>query len=184
MPNPSASLAVQVLDYDPDWPRIFLQLRDHIWPSVQDVAVAIEHVGSTSVPGMAAKPVIDIDVVIPCSSDLPLVTQRLAVLGYQPRGDLGVEDREAFRKPENQPPHHLYVCVQNTLALRNHIAVRDYLRSHPTEATAYSELKKRLAERFQHERERYGQGKTDFILALLEKCGFPAEALDGIKSVQ
>jgi GrpB-like predicted nucleotidyltransferase (UPF0157 family) len=74
--------------------------------------------------------------------------------------------------------------VQNSLALRNHIAVRDYLRSHPTEATAYSELKKRLAKRFQHERQRYGEAKTDFVLAILEKCGFPAEALDAIKSVQ
>jgi GrpB-like predicted nucleotidyltransferase (UPF0157 family) len=184
MPDLSASPALQVVDYDPDWPGIFLQLRDHIWPSVQDVAVAIEHVGSTSVPAMAAKPVIDIDVVIPCRNDLPLVTQRLAVLGYQHRGDLGVEGREAFREPENQPTHHLYVCVQNSLALRNHIAVRDYLRSHPTEATAYSELKKRLAKRFQHERQRYGEAKTDFVLAILEKCGFPAEALDAIKSVQ
>src|SRR5215469_3588506 len=148
MPGKTTSSPVQVVDYDSDWPRIFLQFRNWIWPSVSHVAIAIEHVGGTSVPGMAAKPIIDVDLVIASRTNLPSILPGLGRLGYQHRGDLGVEDREAFRVPENQPAHHLYVCVQNSLALKNHIAVRDYLRTHLSEAMAYSTLKKALAERF------------------------------------
>jgi GrpB-like predicted nucleotidyltransferase (UPF0157 family) len=183
MPKPTHLTAIQVVDYDPDWPRIFHQLRDQIWPSVRDVAVAIEHVGSTSVPGMAAKPVIDMDVVIATVADLPLVKLRLGSLGYKHRGNLGVDDREAFLSPENLPRHHLYACVQNSLALQNHIAVRDYLRTHPSEAAVYSKLKKRLAERFPNERDRYVESKTDFILSILEQCGFSTRIVESIRRV-
>jgi GrpB-like predicted nucleotidyltransferase (UPF0157 family) len=181
MPKPTHLTAIQVVDYDPHWPRIFHRFRDQIWPSVRDVAVAIEHVGSTSVPGMAAKPVIDMDVVIATAADLPLLKLRLRSLGYEHRGNLGVDDREAFLSPENLPSHHLYACVQNSLALQNHIAVRDYLRTHASEANVYSTLKKRLAERYPNERERYVEGKTDFLLSILEQCGFSGKGLDSIR---
>jgi len=181
MPEPTTFAAVQVVDYDPDWPRIFWQLKNQIWPSVRDVALAIEHVGSTSIPGMAAKPVIDVDVVIASPTDLPLLMLRLGILGYKHRGNLGIEDREAFVAPEHQPAHHLYVCVQNSLALQNHIAVRDYLRTHASEAKVYSTLKKRLAEQHPNEREPYVQGKTNFLLSILEQCGFSAKGLDLIR---
>jgi GrpB-like predicted nucleotidyltransferase (UPF0157 family) len=170
-----------VVEYDSDWPRIFLELRDWIWASVSDVATAIEHVGSTAVPGMAAKPVIDMDVVIASRADLARVLPRLERLGYQCQGDLGIEDREAFAAPENQPAHHLYVCVQDSLALKNHIAVRDYLRTHLVEAQAYSTLKKELAKRFGNERERYVKAKTEFILSILKGCEFSEKEVDSIK---
>src|SRR5262245_51865013 len=101
------------------------------------VAVTIEHVGSTAVPGLAAKPIIDMDVVIRSRSDLPAVITRLATLGYQHQGDLGIPDREAFRPPPGLPPHHLYVCLAGCAALRNHITLRDHLRSHPADAATY-----------------------------------------------
>jgi GrpB-like predicted nucleotidyltransferase (UPF0157 family) len=183
MAEPTRFAAVQVVDYDPDWPRIFGGLKDRIWPSVCDVAVAIEHVGSTAVPGMAAKPVIDVDIVVASRADLLSLTQRLETLGYRHRGNLGIEDREAFRAPEDQPAHHLYACVGDSLAFQNHIAVRDFLRAHPSEAAAYSSLKKQLAQRFRDERERYQQAKTDFVLSILERCGLPARALDSIRRV-
>lgn len=181
MTEPATSSAIQVLDYDPEWPRIFLQLRDWIWPSVSDVAVAIEHVGSTAVPGMPAKPVIDMDVVIASRTNLPSIVSRLGSLGYQHRGDLGIADREAFLAPRNQPAHHLYLCAENSLALKNHLAVRDYLRTHLSDAAVYSTLKKASAKRFGKERERYVQAKTDFILSILERCEFSAKELDSIK---
>ncbi len=78
---------------------------------------------------MAAKPVIDMDVVIASRTNLPSIVSRLGSLGYQHRGDLGIADREAFLAPRNQPAHHLYLCVENSLALKNHLAVRDYLRT-------------------------------------------------------
>lgn len=181
MPEPTSSSATHLVKYNPEWPRVFLQLRDRIWPHVCDVAIGIEHVGSTSIPGMAAKPVIDLDIVIVSRNDLPNILPRLRGLGYQHRGDLGIEDREAFKAPENQPAHHLYVCAQNSLALKNHLAVRDCLRTHPSEAAAYSTLKKQLEREFPNERERYTEGKTDFFLSILEQCGFSTEESDSIR---
>jgi GrpB-like predicted nucleotidyltransferase (UPF0157 family) len=182
MPKWTPSATVQVVDYNPDWPRIFHQLKRQIWPFVRDVADAIEHVGSTSIPGMAAKPVIDIDIVRASCIPLCVLRLRLQNLGYKHRGTLGIDDRDAFAAPKAQPAHHLYVCVRNGLALRNHIAVRDYLRTHPSDVAAYSKLKKRLAERFPNERARYVEGKTDFILSILEQCGFSTKVLESIRS--
>jgi GrpB-like predicted nucleotidyltransferase (UPF0157 family) len=181
MPHRTTSSTIQVVDYDSSWPRIFLELKDCIWPSVSDIAITIEHVGSTSVPGMAAKPVIDMDIVIASRTQLASLCLRLGRLGYQPRGDLGIEDREAFTAPENQPAHHLYACVEGSLALRNHRAVRDYLRSHRSDAIAYSTLKKELGKRLANERARYVQAKTGFILSILERCGFSGKELDSIE---
>ena len=81
MTEPATSSAIQVVDYDPDRPRTFLRLRDWIWPSVSDVALAIEQVGSTAVPGMAAKPVMDMDVVIASRTNLPSIVSHLGSLG-------------------------------------------------------------------------------------------------------
>lgn len=112
------SETIRVVEYDPHWATLFLRLRERLWPLVSDLAIAIEHVGSTSVPGLAAKPVLDIDIVIRSRQDFPTVTERLASRGYAPRGDLGIADREAFAAPAEEPRHHL-VClfsVQSGLA--------------------------------------------------------------------
>ncbi len=126
MPQP-----ITVVDYDPTWPQVFKRLRAPVWQVVQDFALAVEHVGSTSVPGLAAKPIIDMDVILASPAEIALAIERLATLGYVHRGNLGIEGREAFQRPAHLPPHHLYVCVQDSVSLRNHLALRDYLRSHP-----------------------------------------------------
>jgi GrpB-like predicted nucleotidyltransferase (UPF0157 family) len=182
MPQPTTkSTPIQVINYDPNWPQMFGQLRDQIWPAVSDVAIEIEHVGSTSVPGMAAKPIIDIDLVLASHSDLPLLVQRLEGLSYKHFGNLDIEDRDAFIRPNGRVDHHLYACLQHSLALQNHLAIRNYLRTHPSEVAAYSALKKQLAEIFRDERPRYVEGKTEFLLSVLERCGFSAEQLDSIR---
>jgi GrpB-like predicted nucleotidyltransferase (UPF0157 family) len=88
---------VEVFEYDPDWPQIFRRLKEEIWPSVRDVATSIEHVGSTSIPGMAAKPVIDVDIVIASRQELSSIVVRLEKLGYKHCGNLGIEDRKRSR---------------------------------------------------------------------------------------
>ena len=165
---------VQVVEYNLEWPDHFCHLRDRIWPSVSDIAVAIEHVGSTAVAGLAAKPVIDLDIVIPSRSDV------LRRLGYEHRGNLGIEDRDAFWTSGNQPAHNLYVCPQGSIALRNHIALRDHLRVHPSDVVAYSTLKKQLANQAR-DIHCYMRGKTDFILSILAQRGFSADRLDSIR---
>lgn len=156
-------------------------MSDRVWPAVADVAVSIEHVGSTAVPGLAAKPVIDIDIVIRAPHDLPAIVHRLAVLGYRHRGNLGIEDREAFRAPaESTIPHHLYVCASGSLPLRNHLALRDHLRANPTDAAAYSALKRNLAAQHPHDMDRYIEGKSNFILDILRRHGLTPADLSAI----
>jgi GrpB-like predicted nucleotidyltransferase (UPF0157 family) len=160
---------ILVLDYDPAWAQRFEALKAPIWQAVRGVAISVEHVGSTSVPGLAAKPIIDIDVIVASRADLASVIGRLATLGYVHCGDLGVQDREAFENPPRLPPHHLYVCVQGSSALANHLTLRDHLRGDPAAADAYGQLKKRLAGQFPSDIDEYIRGKTPFIMEILKK---------------
>ena len=139
------------------------------------------HVGSTAAPSLAAKPIIDLDVVIPLRRDLPFMVTRLGRLSYEYRGNLGIEDREAFWAPENQPAYYLYVCPEGSMALRNHIALRDHLRTHPSDVVTYSCLKKQLGERYAGDIDRYIAGKTDFILSILAQCGFSVDHPESIR---
>ncbi|MNV51043.1 dephospho-CoA kinase/protein folding accessory domain-containing protein [compost metagenome] len=93
--------------------------------------MTIEHVGSTSVPGLSAKPIIDMDVVVATRDDVKKAIQRLAILGYVHEGDLGAIGREAFIPPNGVPWHHLYVCTIDNAEYKRHIMFRDYLKSHP-----------------------------------------------------
>jgi GrpB-like predicted nucleotidyltransferase (UPF0157 family) len=88
-------IPVIVVDYDPNWPRIFETLRQRIAEALGDAAAAIEHVGSTAVPGLAAKPIIDTDVLLASETLLPVAIERLASLGYVHQGNLGIQEREA-----------------------------------------------------------------------------------------
>jgi GrpB-like predicted nucleotidyltransferase (UPF0157 family) len=159
-----------VVEYDPHWAATFEILRSNLAEALGTLAAAIEHIGSTAVSGLAAKPIIDIDVLLKSASDLPLVIQRLASLGYAHRGDLGIAGREAFAAPSAAPVHHLYVCPPESQEYRRHLALRNYLRSHSAEAAAYSELKRSLAARFREDRSAYLAGKSEFIELLLQQA--------------
>ena len=127
---------VVIVDYDPQWPRDFESLRARIWPAVSDVAAAIEHVGSTSVPGLAAgNPVLDIDIVV--ESQGKAVDSSNRTPGHH---RLHPSRKSRNRRPRsltrpinepNDPAHNLYVCRQHSAALRDHLTFRDYLRTHP-----------------------------------------------------
>src|SRR5580704_4136126 len=171
---------IEVVDYDPRWPKTFERLRSRIWTALRDLALSVEHVGSTSVPSLAAKPIIDISIVVRDRSDVQPGISRLATLGYVHRGDLGIEGREAFANPDGLPMHNLYLCPRDSVALANHLAVRNYLRTHPEAASEYGELKKRLAERFPHDIDGYIDGKTTMLLTMLRASGFPPEQLRDI----
>jgi GrpB-like predicted nucleotidyltransferase (UPF0157 family) len=162
MPGP-----VIVVDYDPRWPDLFEQLRAPAAEVLGNLVVIVEHVGSTAVPGLAAKPIIDIDVVVPSVADIPEAIGRLAILGYVHRGDLGIPGRESFTSPAGKPMHHLYVCALDNQELRRHRLFRDYLLTHPDTAGEYGELKKAAAARFSEDRAGYTEAKTRFVEAVL-----------------
>jgi len=174
---------IEIVPYDPNWPVLFGELRDRIWPAISDLATSIEHVGSTSVPGLPSKPVIDLDIVIPTEASMPATIARLATLGYVHLGNLGVEGREAFLAPHSTPRHHLYCCPSNALALRNHLALRDHLRANPQVANDYGRLKQRLAEEHAADIVAYTVGKTEAILNILEAAGLKPEELETIQRI-
>jgi len=102
---------VIVVDYDPGWVTTFQELHDRLKRSLGNMPHSIDHVGSTSIPGAAAKPIIDIDVVLKSAADIPEAIEALAKAGYHHLGDLGITGREAFESPSGPPLHHLYVVV-------------------------------------------------------------------------
>jgi GrpB-like predicted nucleotidyltransferase (UPF0157 family) len=161
---------VIVLDYDPNWPGLFQRLRKRIADALGDMAAAIEHVGSTAVPDLAAKSIIDIDVLLASETILAGAIERLASLGYVHRGNLGIAEREAFLAPANDPPHQLYVCPPRSAEFRRHIAFRDYLRAHPKDAKIYGDLKITLAERFREDRSAYNIAKGEFVAELTSRA--------------
>jgi GrpB-like predicted nucleotidyltransferase (UPF0157 family) len=161
---------VIIEDYDPRWPEQFELLCSRIAPALGTLAVAIEHVGSTAVPGLAAKPIIDIDVLLRSVADLSEAITLLASLGYQHQGNLGVPGREAFRPPPNDVPHHLYVHEPASREYSRHIMLRNHMRANPEDAQAYEQLKRALASEYRDDREAYSQAKTEFVEAILRRA--------------
>jgi len=156
-----------VADYDERWPAYFEELARPVHEALADLGAEVEHVGSTSVPGLAAKPIVDIDVVVGASEDVPRAIERLRSLGYVYQGDKGIEGREAFMWPPGARRHHLYVVVRGSPPHVAHVEFRDYLRGHPDRAREYGALKKELAERHADDSLAYGEAKTEFVTGVL-----------------
>jgi GrpB-like predicted nucleotidyltransferase (UPF0157 family) len=174
---------ITVVDYDPTWPTAFEAVRARVWSVVGDVAVRVEHVGSTSVPGLAAKPIIDISVVVPTEAAVAVAIERLSTVGYRHLGNLGIEGREAFASPNLPPRHHLYVCPSDSLALKNHLHLREHLRAHSDAAREYGALKRQLAARFSEDIEGYTEGKSDAILGILRTTGLSEREIETIERI-
>ncbi len=164
---------VIVLPYDSAWKTAFEDIRAKLDAALGNLAIGIEHVGSTSVVGMSAKPIIDIDVVIPDYTVFDAVAQKLAQIGYTHEGDLGIKDREAFKytdKPHLQK-HHLYVCPQNSAELHRHITFRDFLRGNPDAVKTYSTVKETAAKLYPDDIDGYIKYKSPCIEELYRMCG-------------
>lgn len=164
MPSP-----VIIVEYDLAWPVQFEKIKTTVLARLGPVAVAVEHVGSTSVPGLAAKPIIDIDVVVPDESDVPAAIRLLRTLGYEHEGDLGITGREAFSVPIGATPHHLYLVTASSRELKRHLAFRNRLRADPEAAREYEALKRRLAAQFGADRSGYSESKSTFVEKLLAR---------------
>jgi GrpB-like predicted nucleotidyltransferase (UPF0157 family) len=161
---------VIVLDYDPNWPGIFQTIHSRIANALGSIAARIEHVGSTAVPNLAAKPIIDIDVLLAPETELSSANDRLASIGYVYQGDLGIPGREAFLAPAGDPPHNLYACLPDSREFQRHLVFRDYLRSHPQDAKVYGDLKKSLAAQYRNDISAYVAGKSEFVAEIIGKA--------------
>lgn len=176
----SVMSGIIIESYNPEWPKNFESLKAQIWPAIKEHALFIEHVGSTSVPGLAAKPIIDLDIVVEDIKCLQAAIRSLESIGYVHRGNLGIEGREAFRAPQGSITHNLYLCTKDCIALKNHLFLRDHLRSNHQARDSYGTLKQRLASTAMSIDE-YIEGKTAFIVAVLSKSGLSDQELESIK---
>ena len=162
---------VIVAPYEERWKEEFEKIKRYLNNTLKDCIVGIEHVGSTSVEGLSAKPVIDLDVIIEDREKFETVKQGLESLGYSHEGDNGIPGREAFRykKMPEFMAHHLYVCAKDSEELKRHLIFRDHLRSHKEDRERYSAIKLEGAKRFPTDREQYMAYKSTVIKAIYKK---------------
>ena len=164
---------VVVVPYEEAWKTAFEKIKNEIEAEIGDLVLGIEHVGSTSVEGMSAKPCIDMDVIIKDYSVFDEIVGKLGAIGYIHEGDLGIRNREAF-KYTNKPhlmKHHLYVCPQDSEELHRHIVFRDFLRQNIEAVKEYSSVKEKAAELYPNDIDQYIAYKSPCIEELYKKCG-------------
>ena len=159
------AMGVFVVPHNPDWAKAFEQEAKAIRHALHDVPIILHHIGSTAIPGILAKPVIDI---LGVADKLGVLDQRsagLVDLGYEIMGPYGIEGRRYFRKFDaiGRRTHHLHVFAQGSPHIERHLAFRDYLRNHPLQAAAYSELKARITSAKAVSGDEYIDAKTPFI---------------------
>ena len=161
-----------VVDYDPRWPRWYEEIRTRLTPYLAEIPHVFEHVGSTAVPGLAAKPIIDVDIVVPSVDLVPTVIAQLESAGYRHEGDLGITGREAFAlPPDTVHYHHLYVVVEGNDAHQDHVLLRDHLRANATDRERYAARKRELAHLLTTDRTAYVAGKGALVEELIARAG-------------
>ena len=162
-----------IVDYDPSWPHLFEIEAAQIHEALGNLVLAIEHFGSTAVPGLAAKPIIDILVGVPSLSESsPVLIPNLEALGYRYWCDNPDPARMFFVKglPPNGPrTHHVHIVEPHSEQWER-LLFRDYLRQYPEEAERYAQLKRDLAQQFQADREAYTAGKTEYVQSVILKA--------------
>jgi len=154
---------IEVIEYDPIWPRLFEEERSLLIQTLGEVAIGIHHIGSTAVPGLAAKPIIDILIEVTDVVALDALNQNIEAIGYEPRGESGIPRRRYFKKGGDNRTHHVHAFTQGDLNVTRLIAVRDYLRVHPDVAQEYGEQKKDVAARCDNDIDRYCDGKDAYM---------------------
>lgn len=160
--------AIELVPYDPAWPAQFEAEAARIAPAFGKTLVSIEHIGSTAVAGIKAKPLIDLLVVVGDIREVDRRTARLVAMGYNARGDLGIAGRRLFTRWDFYTPTHNVHCYQQGDAeIADRMDFCAYLRAHPHHAAEYSALKERLAAQHPRDISSYVRGKTAFVMATL-----------------
>jgi len=154
---------VVIVDYDPAWPGRFLEVGRVLRRTLGDLAFRIDHIGSTAVPGLAAKPVIDVQVSVRDLDPVDPFRLPLERIGYVWHSDNPDLTKRYFREGPGRPRTHLHVRRAGSWAEQQALLFRDYLRTHSARATRYGNLKRRLAEAYGEDREGYTDAKSPFI---------------------
>ncbi len=163
---------VVVEKWNPQWKYEYEKIVASLGKDIIYNSIKIEHVGSTSVEGLSAKPVIDLDIVIE-KDKFAIIKELLNKKGYEHEGDLGIEGREAFSYSgkEELMTHHLYVCPKDSKELFKHITFRDFLKNNPALASEYSKVKEKAAVLYPDDIDKYIEFKSEIIEKIYKKCG-------------
>ena len=162
---------IEVVDYRPEWAAMFKEEAKKIKKTLGKNCIGIYHIGSTSVKGIASKPIIDIMPVVKYLSLVDAHNKEFEALGYECRGEFGIPGRRFYAKGGDNRTHHIHIFEQsNQTDIQRHIAVRDYLNSHPDTAAEYAALKKKLAAEFPFDNDGYCDGKEEYMKSLEKKA--------------
>lgn len=165
--------------YTSNWVQHFAEIKREIEKGLNGFEFQIEHVGSTSIPKLDSKPIIDIDIIHKTTKEFEKIKSKLIEIGYCHNGNQGIENREVFKRDGSLPnsildsiPHHLYVCLSNSEPLERHILMRNYLRKNDSDRIKYQEMKYQLAERANQNKKLYAELKelnvNEFIDKIIE----------------
>ena len=163
---------VVVEKWNPQWKYEYEKIVASLGKDIIYNSIKIEHVGSTSVEGLSAKPIIDLDIVIE-NDKFEIIKRLLNDKGYKHEGDLGIEGREAFSYSgkEELMTHHLYVCPKDSKELFKHITFRDFLENNPALASEYSKVKEQAAVLYPDDIDKYMEFKSEIIEKIYKRCG-------------
>ena len=164
--------SVIIEKWNPKWKDEFEKIVASLGKDIIYNSIKIEHVGSTSVEGLSAKPIIDLDIVIE-NDKFEIIKRLLNDKGYKHEGDLGIEGREAFSYSgkEELMTHHLYVCTKDSEELFKHITFRDFLKNNSALASEYSKVKEQAAVLYPDDIDKYMEFKSEIIEKIYKKCG-------------
>lgn len=157
---------VEVVEYNPNWHIEFKEEAHKLRNIFKDEIVEIHHIGSTSIPNMSAKPVIDILLEVRDINAIDSYNEKIQKIGYIPKGEYGIRNRRFFLKGENDRTHHIHAFETGDTEIKRHLNFRDYMINHPQEAKKYNNLKKDLAYKFKYDIEKYIEGKDAFIKSI------------------
>jgi GrpB-like predicted nucleotidyltransferase (UPF0157 family) len=169
MMNRGEAVNVRLTDYRKEWRSMFEEEAAFLMTVFGDEVVSFEHFGSTAVPGMKAKPVIDMMCIVKDISSIDSYNEQMEAHGYDAAGDWGIEGRRLFRKGGENRTHHIHVYQSGNPQIERHLVFRDYLRAHPDEAARYSRFKEELADRYESTKE-YSPAKKAFVSEMEKKA--------------
>lgn len=163
---------VRLEKYNPEWAALFKEEKKLLLDTFGNRIVAIEHIGSTAIPGVPAKPILDINVAVPSLNDIDDFIAKLQKLGYEYIPERKFSDRQFFPKgPSEKRTHHLnLVEIISQTGWKNALLFRDYLRAHPKVRNEYAMLKQKLAKKYANNRDEYTEQKSDFVIRIVKKA--------------
>lgn len=163
---------IEVVEYNPNWPQLFEIEAKRVKKALGKNCIQIHHIGSTSITGLSAKPIIDMLAVVQDIQIVDIANQAMESLGYEAKGENGIAFRRFFQKGKNIRTHHVHVFQKGNSEINRHLKFRDWMRSHPDDAENYARLKVELSYKFPNDIDKYCNGKDAFIASIDAQNGF------------